>query len=105
MTKGSRLSYAPLTADRDRLLFYNCKSILELQHATLHSTSTGWMMMGGTLEVSGDSFIESDATVIDEGIWFGNGVSAMYDLCIDNLPNANLEVVSGYVVDKNVGVS
>ena len=59
--------------------------------------------MAGTLEIEGESYITSDATVADEGIWFGDGVSADNDLCVNVLPNANLELVSGYVVDKNVG--
>ena len=99
--KGSTLSYAPVTSDRDRLAFYNCKSILELDNATLHSTSTGWQMMSGTLEIEGDSYIQSDATVQAEGIIFG-GETAAQNFCVDVLPNADLQVLSGYVIEKQV---
>jgi len=102
MTEGTTLSYAPFCSLRDRLLFYNSKSILELDSATLHSTSTGFQILNGTLAIRGDSFIASDATVQEEGVFFGDGLLADNNCVVQILADADLEISSGYVVNKNV---
>lgn len=102
MTEGTTFSYAPLCPLRDRLVFWNIKSKLELDNATLHSTATGMQILHGMLEIEGDSYLASDATVQEEGITFGDGVAAANNCIVEVLPNADLEITSGYVVNKNV---
>jgi len=102
MQEGSTLSYNPASDCRTLIeLDTNC-AVLQLNSATLHSTSTGLWLKGGMLVVDGDSYISSDASVPYEGIWFGDGVSVANDVMVRIMPSSELDILSGYLVDKSV---
>lgn len=101
MREGTELSYAPITAQHDRLSFTDFTSKLKLNGSTLHSTSTGWLMTHGTMDIDGECYLRSDATVPAEGVWFGDGESADNDFDVNLLPGSNPKL-SGYWIDKNV---
>jgi hypothetical protein len=55
--EGSTFSYDPPTANKDLVELQECLSTLELDGATLHSTSTGIRLRTGILMINGDSSI------------------------------------------------
>jgi hypothetical protein len=101
MMEGSTFSYDPPTPNKDLVELHACLSTLELSSAALHSTSTGIRLQTGILMINGDSSIVSEATVLDEAICFGDGISAENDLTINVMPNADLDFY-GYVRDQSV---
>ena len=76
-------------------------SILELNSATLHSTATGLQLTRGAVVVKGDSFLSSDATIVEEAIRFGDGILAANDADLVIEPEAECTCL-GYVRDKSV---
>lgn len=102
MIDGSLFSYAPLSTDRELIVMQGDYSELELYGATLHSTTTGICLTKGILSIYGESKVSSDATCEAEGICFGDGISEDNDLLVDVKPNADWEITSGYVVNKNL---
>jgi hypothetical protein len=102
MMQGSTFSYNPPTADRDLIVMLFRSSMFELNGATLHSTSTGLQLTCGTVGIYGESNFVSDATVIEEGIFLGDGISSDNDVDFNVGDNAYYRVKSGYVVDKSV---
>ena len=99
---GMTFSYDPPTASNDLLAFVNSTAVMHLEDTTLHSTTTGLHLTKGTLEVNGDCFISSDATVEGEGIMIGDGVLAVNDVDIKYFAESSLKVVSGYLVYNNI---
>ena len=57
----------------------------------------------GTLFFDGANTVSSDATVQAEAIILGDGVASDNDAKIVVLPGANIELLSGYLVNENVG--
>ncbi len=102
MKEGSTLSYNPPTTNRNLFELQHELSTIELDGATLHSTSTGLQLTGGYLLINGDSQIKSDAATLSEAVTFGDGVSISNNINISIEPSGNLSVASGYVRDRNV---
>lgn len=102
MMEGTTLSYAPPSVERNLISMENCYSFLELNGATLHSTSTGLQLTKGVVLISQDSYLSSDASVKSEGITFGDGISSDNDVTVKVMGNCDLTLLSGHVVDKNV---
>lgn len=100
--EGLIFSYDPPTTSRTLFTFSDSTSKLILDTSTLHSTSTGLQLIKGDLIVRGQCTLQSDAAYKAEGVIFGDGVSADNDLDITIYPASRLEIVSGWVVDKNV---
>lgn len=96
-------SYEPLSSSRNLLFLNDRTSKISLQNASLSSSSTGWQLTNGYLDVHGDCFMYSGATYRPEGIIFGNGISEDNDLKVDIFQESVLRLVNGYVVYKNLG--
>lgn len=96
-------SYEPLSSSRNLLVLNDRTSKISLQNASLSSSSTGWQLTNGYLDVHGDCFMYSGATYRPEGIIFGNGISEDNDLKVDIFQESVLRLVNGYVVYKNLG--
>ncbi|MCA9770212.1 hypothetical protein KC460_02470 [Candidatus Dependentiae bacterium] len=100
--KGMTLSYDPKTVARDLLAMIDQTSILHLYDTVFHSTETGLQLTRGTLVIEGNCFIKSDASVLEEGINFGDGIYQSNNLYVRILPESCLDIKSGFLVYKNV---
>lgn len=96
------LKYEPSDKSRVHLVFTDKTSRLSLCGATLDVPSTiGLMLTLGNLVVDHNTiFYGHGATSLSGGIIFGNG-NAAYDLYVDILPAANIDVVDGYLAYSN----
>ena len=101
LDSGMTFSYDPGIASGN-LIGMESNSKLYLNEVTLHSTTTGLQLTSGSLIIEGECKLESEATVESEGIVFGDGVLASNDLDIHILPESSLNLVSGFLVYKNV---
>lgn len=99
---GSTFSYAPTSNQRSGIAFVDNTSTFVLNSATLYSTTTGLRLTKGNLIIEGNTTFRSDATVIPQGIAFGDNVSAANDLRVVYMPGAKLSVKSGYLLNENL---
>jgi hypothetical protein len=102
LDKNVTLSLDLFTPLKNPIIMQDSTSILYLNGATLHATSTGLQLTKGTLEVNGKCYLSSDATCQNEGLMLGDGVSADNNLSIEVLPDSNLKLLSGYLAYSNV---
>lgn len=79
LDSGFTFSYDPIfVASKDLLIFADQTAELRMLSATLHATVTGMNLVGGSLNIFGNSYFESETedsdqfTTIDEGISLGN---------------------------------
>jgi len=101
--QGLVFSYAPATYRQDLLVFEESTAALVLKNSTLHTTSTGMSLTKGLLEIQGRSFLSNHGGSKKDGIILGDGVSLLNDIDMTIFPGANIELLSGFVVNKNVG--
>lgn len=99
--KGATFSYNPLSDSRDLLKLGCSDAKIKLVDSTLHSTTTGLQLTKGIIDIKGDSFISSDATIPENGITFGDGILESNDIEVNVLSNADVEF-SGEIVNKNI---
>jgi hypothetical protein len=102
MEKNTTFSYDSQSTSRGLLTFDDSTSILRMEKATLHSTSTGMQLEKGTLEISGKCYLSSEASCQAEGIMFGDGSSSDNNLTIEVNPESGLKLNSGYLVYQDV---
>lgn len=95
-------AYDPQTSDRDLVKLDGPKSRIVMNSASLSSTATGLQLTKGFLEIHGVCGVWSDATIQEEGIVFGDGITQGNDLNIDIHPESNLNLQSGYIRYKNL---
>jgi len=95
-------SYDPITTDNDLLSLTNDTSQLILRGATLSSTATGLQLTKGKLLIERKSYVDSQATNVNEAISFGDGVSSTNNLNIQFFPGAVLQLTNGFLVDNNI---
>ncbi|MDR3550264.1 MAG: hypothetical protein P4L31_02540, partial [Candidatus Babeliales bacterium] len=105
---GFTFSYDPVRlASKTLLSFVDATSELVLNGATLHATTTGLNLTKGSMVVLGDSGLSSEiktigATKIDNGITFGDGVSASSDFGCDITSGSQLLFSNGSLNYKNL---
>jgi hypothetical protein len=99
---GTTLSYAPASNQRTGISFLDDTGTLAFRGATLYSTATGLRLTQGNVIIDGKTIFQSDATIIPEGIAFGDGINANNDAEIVMMPGAQLSVASGFVVNENL---
>jgi hypothetical protein len=97
---GSTLNYAPSIASKNLLILADSSSQMRMTGATLVASTTGCQLTKGKLIVDGLNYIESAATVLAEGVVFGDGTPAN-DLLVEILPGAGLTVSSGFLYYNN----
>ncbi len=102
LESGMTFSYDPSIANNSLLVMTDTTSVLSMHNSTLFATSTGLQLTQGTLEIDGKVVLESEATVQAEGIVFGDGSDEDNDLQLVVMPEASIEVNSGYFVYANV---
>lgn len=98
---GMTFSYAPSSNSRTLISMIDSSSQLYLQGATLQSTATGLQLTKGTLIIDGRCEVQSAATVVSEGVMFGDG-TAQNELTIKVLPESGIDVISGFLVYDNI---
>lgn len=94
--------YCPESSARNLINLQGPDSIIWLQEASLHSTSTGMQLTKGRIFVEGKCNISSDAICRAEAIEFGDGVDEANDLVVKVFAGGNFNLTSGYVVSKNI---
>jgi len=95
--------YDPLSPDNNLIEFENETSTLSINGATLFVTDVGLELTNGTLLIDHKCFIESQATVTNQAVSFGDGTNAENDLHIEVMPGGNIDVVTGILQYNNVG--
>ncbi len=91
-------SYDPLDGTSNALLaFEDATSLLELDGATIHTSNSGLQLKKGKLQVSRDSFFETDDT---NGITIGNRELSQ-DFACDILSGSVLQLSTGVLNYKN----
>lgn len=95
--EGVTFRYAPTSSNRDLISLVNVNSSIELNGATLSSTTTGLRLTSGTLQVNKTSYIDCDATNVGQAISFGNG-TVQGNLEVHFASAASLEILKGIVV-------
>jgi|GEM_PF-1768848 len=105
LNERTNLKYNPPVALRDRIKLGKTGSsvgMLELIHASLNISTTGWQLTQGELHlVGGCNVYNTGATCDDEGFILGDGTSDN-DVTIILDPGAKLNMISGVLVYKNV---
>ncbi|PCI73366.1 hypothetical protein COB28_04575 [Candidatus Dependentiae bacterium] len=94
--------YEPSTAEQNGLSFIDSTGCFFLNGGVLSSSTTGLQLTKGNLLIDGKVGIQSDAISSAEGIIFGNGIDASSDLKVVIMPEGNIELQSGYLVNKNL---
>jgi len=99
---GMTFSYAPPTNSRNLINMIDQTSNFYLLNTSLISTSTGLQLTKGSLYIDGLCNVLSNATVLAQGITFGDGVTANNNLTIKVLAESGFNVSSGFLVYNNV---
>ena len=102
LDENSRFSYAPSSTANNLISMQDETSTIYLNEATLHSTTTGLQLTNGKLKIKGLCFINSDASIREEGIKLGNGINIENNLNIDIEPESDLFLLNGYLFYKNI---
>lgn len=105
MTMGNYATfyYDPIVANRDLIVFVDDRSIFALDGGMLVSSTTGMRLLGGTFQVSNDSFLLSKSNAaLSESIQFGDGVDEYNDCIVNLISSANMYVDSGLLNYNNV---
>jgi len=100
--QGFEFAYQPSSVSRTLFNFEDSTATLRLNAATLSSTATGLQLTKGKLVIEDTCYLQSAATYKAEGIVFGDGTSAANNVTIDILPEATLNLASGYLDYKNI---
>lgn len=100
---NATFSYAPPVANRDLIYFEDDTSVFALNGGTLHSTTTGMRLLGGSFQIYNDSYLtNSSAKASIESIQIGDGIDYMNDCLVTFVTGANLNALSGLFVYNNV---
>lgn len=99
---GLTFSYSPRIANKTLLKFVDSTSLLALNSATFHTTTTAVNFTKGKILVEGRSYLSNSGTVNAEAIQFGDGAASSNNMTIEWLPAANLELIGGIALLSNV---
>lgn len=99
---GVTFSYSPTSSANNLILFAGATSFLKLINSSLYVSSGGLLLRKGTFIVDGLSSIINTGTASTQGVIFGDGINLNNNMTINFLPAAELDVMSGFVVNKNV---
>jgi len=111
LDSGFTFIYDPIRlASKALLTFVDATSLLVLNNATLHSTTTGLNLTNGSMVIGGDSILSSDlkttgTIVLDNGITLGDGLLASSDFAVDIATGARLRIDTGSLNYKNLLIS
>ncbi|MCK4499718.1 hypothetical protein KAU11_04430, partial [Candidatus Babeliales bacterium] len=86
--------YNPPVACRDLIIMTDATSIIHLDGCTLDVSSTGLQLTKGTLRISNQNYVQSDATHREEALIFGDG-NSVNDLEIEIEAGGSLKMLSG----------
>jgi hypothetical protein len=105
---GITFSYAPRSASKDLIEFYDERAKLHLNGATLNTTLTGMRLTRGTLVLDHNNFMynqdgdDNGATSISQAIVFGDGLLSNNDIHIEIMPGGSLDLKEGILDYNNV---
>jgi hypothetical protein len=107
---GFTFSYDPASSSASLLSFVDKSSQLILHNSLLHTSTVGIKLTKGSLFVCGDSAFASATrqvgeTLVDNGITFGDGVSATNDFAGNVSAGSRLRVNQGSLHYKNLNAS
>ncbi len=102
INRGTTFSYEPTISSQALLQFADTTSQFVLNGGTLHATTVGLNLTGGTFSVDRASFLTSDATTTLQAITFGDNSSSSSNIDLKIAPAASLQVSSGIFVWANV---
>lgn len=95
-------SYDPkVVASKNLLSFADSSATLVLNGGTFHTTGTGTNFTKGTIVLSDNSIMESEAVSLDRGITLGDGISSSND-CFLRIPSKILTIATGALCYKNI---
>jgi hypothetical protein len=77
-------------------------SVLRLNDATLHTTSTGIQFTKGTIILDGTVVILNEGTNANEGVILGDGLFAANDVMLRKFASSGFDIQSGYLVYRNI---
>ena len=102
LDRGVRFSYEPSSDNRDLIVFDDSTAVLEMQGATLASTTTGMRLTRGTLRLDHINYIDNPGAVsASEAVSLGNG-NADDDVNVVILPGASFNLQRGRLAYRNV---
>ncbi len=99
LKRGACFSYDPTSTAKNLICLSAPCSFIALKDSSLHATTTGLKLTKGTLTSNGNCNIISDATIKENGIFFGDGITADNNLNIEVDGNLTL---SGQCIYQNV---
>ncbi|MCK4265434.1 hypothetical protein KAW80_03690 [Candidatus Babeliales bacterium] len=88
-------SYNPASARRkndvrELIEFRDTTARLFLKGVTLHATTTGMHIRGGTIIADHTNTVEADGTTVSDGIIFGDNLDATYTVSLIEFPSATI---------------
>lgn len=99
---GTTFSYAPLSAANNLLRLVDSTSIFMLSSALLHTSTGGINFTKGLCKVDGKSSMSNRGATKNQGIIFGDNVSAINNCNMEIMPAAQLDLLTGFIVHRNV---
>ncbi|MDR3550322.1 MAG: hypothetical protein P4L31_02830 [Candidatus Babeliales bacterium] len=108
LDSGFTFNYDPIRlASKALFAFVDATSLLILNGATLHTTTTGLNLTKGSMIVGGDSVLSSDlqttgSIIVDNGITLGDGLQASSDFACNITTGAHLRLDTGSLNYKNL---
>jgi len=108
LDSGFTFNYDPIRlASKTLLAFADETSLLILNGATLHTTTTGLNLTKGSMLVDGDSVLSSElkitgTSIVDNGITLGDGIQASSDFACNITTGARLRISQGSLNYKNI---
>lgn len=102
LQNGVTFNYAPTIASKTLLQLLDATSSLMINGATFATTTTAIQLTKGNLFIEGKSFLSNAGTVAAQAIEFGDGANAANNLTVEWLPAAKLELVQGFLRNRNV---
>lgn len=102
LQNGVTFNYAPAVASKTLLQLLDSTSSLVMNGATFTTTTTAIQLTKGNLLIEGRSFFRNAGTLLAQAIEFGDGVNSLNNLNVEWFPAANLELVQGFIRNRNV---
>lgn len=99
---GITFSYDPIINSNALLQLTSINSTISLNSATIATGATGLQLTTGLLSIDGLSFLMNGGATPSQGIIWGDGVTSANNLQLEWQPAANLQLVSGFLIDNNV---
>lgn len=95
-------SYNPISNASNLIQFNDTTSLFTLINATLSTSSAGIVLKNGTCTIDGLCSVVNDGANSAQGVVLGDGASVNNNMAIKFLPAAELDIMRGFIVNKNI---